>query len=323
MHTYIFEGVVTALTSISHIGETHGINSMLRREKVAQGNGTVEIVPIISGNSMRGLFRDIGMYHMLRQLGYGVNENGEVHGLSLAAYYMLFSGGALEKGGSRGLDIDKARQWREAIPLLALFGAACGNQMLPGKAKFGKVIPICEETAWILPDRFTDGELVSVWDLCQREAFTRKDDEKDEKLRQLIAPEVRGLLEAKAADERAKTGTDQDVVKKTGQKQQMRYQVETLAAGTRFFWEIALDDVTDVEFEAFAVTLAEFGRRPYIGGKSGTGHGKVSISFDKWIEINPRIAPTGKDVDLPLGNRYMSHLESHADNIRELLNALR
>jgi len=322
MHTYVFEGVVTALSSVSHIGDTFGINAKLRREKIVQSNGAVEEVPIISGNSMRGILRDRGMLHMLRALGYGVNEeSGEVAGLSLAAFYFLFSGGALERTGSRGLDIDEARRWREVIPLVALFGGAMGNQIMPGKLKIGKMIPLCKETIEILPERFCDN-LVSIWDLCQEEAYTRRDDEKNENLRQLIAPDVRRLLEVSAKDKRDKVGTDDDQTKKTGQKQQMRYFIETLAAGTQFYWELALDDVTPLEFEAFAVTLAEFGRSPYIGGKSGTGHGKIAVAFDKWIEINPRLTPTGKEIDTPLGNRYMDHIQKSGASIRDLLNGL-
>jgi CRISPR type IV-associated protein Csf2 len=323
MHTYIFEGMVTALSSISHIGDTFGVNAKLRREKVIQADGSVEMVPIISGNSIRGILRDRGMLHMLRALGFGVSEEtGEIKGLSLAAFYFLFSGGALEKTGRRGLDIDEARRWRETIPLVALFGGAMGNQIMPGKLKIGKMVPICQETAVILPQRFVENGVCSIWDMCQEEAYTRRDDEKNENLRELIAPEVRGLIEAAARDRREKAGTEQDTVEKTGAKQQMRYFVETLAAGSQFFWEVTLDDVTPLEFEAFAVTLAEFGRAPYIGGKSGTGMGKVAIEFDKWIEIDPRLAPTGQEVDVPLGNRYMSYLESRGGDIKDLLDGL-
>ena len=324
MKTLVFEGQMTLLTSCSHIGESYGINSKLRREKIIQPDGSVEEVPIISGNSIRGILRDRGMLHMLRTLGYGVNEeSGEVQGLSLAAFYFLFSGGALTKISGRGLDVDEARRWRDLIPLVAIFGGAMGNQILSGKCKIGKGIPICSETSHLIPERFVDGnELKSIWDLCQEEAYTRRDDEKNEKLRQLIAPQVRGLLEDKARAQRAKTGTREDVAEETGQRQQMRYYVETLAAGTRLFWEVTLDDVTDLEFEAFAICLAEFARFPYIGGKSGVGHGKVSIKFDQWIEINPRLAPDGQAVGFPLGSLYMVHLKEKSDNIRGLLDGL-
>ncbi len=321
MKTMVFEGTMTALTSISHIGDSHGINSKLRREKVIQPDGSVEEVPIISGNAMRGILRDRGMLHMLKQLGYGVNdETGEVRGLSLAAFYFLFSGGSLTTKSGRGLDVDEARKWRELIPLVSIFGGAMGNQIMPGKAKIGKAIPICAETAHIIPERFL-GNIDSIWELCQEETYTRRDDEKNDNLRQLIAPEVRGLLEADASAKRAKAGTKDDVESETGQKQQMRYYVETLAAGTRLFWECSLDDVTDLEREAFFITLVEFSKFPYIGGKSGVGHGKVSIKFDNWIEIDSRVT-SGKEVSFILGNLYHKHLQERGDEIRELINRL-
>lgn len=323
MHTYIFEGTMTALTSISHIGESYGINSKLRREKIVQLDGSVEEVPVISGNSLRGILRDRGMLHMLRCLGYGVDEQtSEVLGMSLAAFYFLFSGGALTKVSGRGIDIDEARKWRELIPLVSLFGGAMGNQIMPGKAKIGKAIPICQETAHLIPERFVENGVQSVWDMCQEEAYTRRDDEKNENLRQLIAPDVRKVLEDKAASQRERAKSVADVAGDTGQKQQMRYYVETIAAGTRLFWDITMDDVTQLEFEAFCVTLAEFSRFPYIGGKSSVGHGKVEIRFDNWIAIDPRLSPTGKEITRSLGNMYQEHLKNRGDDIRELIDGL-
>lgn len=325
MHTYIFEGVMTALTSISHIGDTFGINAKLRREKIVQPDGSVQEVPIISGNAIRGILRDRGMLHMLKCLGYGIDETtGEVQGLSLAAFYFLFSGGALTKaGGNAGLDIDEARRWRNLIPLVALFGGAMGNQIMPGKLKCGKAIPICKETLHLLPERFITGQELSIWDMLQEEAYTRRDDEKNENLRKLIAPEVQALLEGVVTEKHKKAGTKDDIAGETGQSQQMRYYIETISAGTRLFWDMTLDDVTDLEFDAMCVALSEFGRFPYIGGKSGVGHGKVSIVFDKWIEINPRLAPTGKEIDSTIGTNYMEHLRDRGEDIRGMIDAFK
>ncbi len=326
MHIYILEGVMTALTSISHIGDTHGINAKLRREKVVQPDGSIEEIPIISGNALRGILRDRGMFHMLKMLGYGVDEQtGEVRGLSLPAFYFLFSGGALTKDAGRGIDVDEVRQWRTLIPLVSLFGGAMGNKIMPGKAKIGKAIPICLETLHLIPERFVDDTgHQSIWELLQEEAYTRRDDEKNENLRQLIAPDVRLLLEAADAEKRkrAHLHPDFDTVEETGQKQQMRYYVETISAGTRLYWDIVLDDVSDLEFDAFCITLAEFGRFPYIGGKSAVGHGKVAIHFDKWIEIEPRLRPAGKELDFTLGTRYIQHLQEHGQEIREMIDGL-
>ena len=102
----------------------------------------------------------------------------------------------------------------------------------------------------------------------------------------------------------------------------LSHNCETLAAGTRLFWEVTLDDVTPLEFEAFCVTLAEFGRFPYLGGKSGVGHGKVAIKFDKWVSIDPRLAPQGKEMAFSLGAAYVEHLRSRGDDIRGLIDGL-
>jgi hypothetical protein len=328
--TYLFQTRLTALSSISHIGDTFGVNARLRREKIITDRGPEE-VPIISGNGLRGLLRDRGMYHMCRLLGYGLPEDVESvgaeeiskSGMSLDAFYFLFSGGALEKSGKRGIDVDEARKWREAIPLVSVFGGAMGNQIMPGKLKVGKAIPICVETSMILEDYLNEDEhLISIWDMVQEEAYTRKDDEKDENLRFFIDKSVRGLLEMESRSKRQRAGTDQDVVSATGQTQQMRYYVETLAAGSQFFWELSLDDATPVEFDALITTLAVWAKQPFIGGKSATGHGKVKLEFDNWQELNPAVARNGKEIDVPIGRRYLDHIEQNADLIRDLINGL-
>ena len=321
MNTKVFEGVITALSSISHIGETRGINSMLRREKMVMADGSIEEIPVISGNSICGLLRDRGMAHMCRALGYGVEEkeNGNiaVKGLSLPAFYFLFSGGSLTKKAGKALDIDAARKLRKVIPLVGIFGGAISNMILPGKHKVGKLIPLCQETAHLLPERFRNDYCVnSIWSMLQQEHYVRKDDEKDEGLRQLIAPETRALLEAKNTEKRKKRENGEDEVDtEIRQHQQMRYFIETFCAGTKFFWDVCLFDTTAIEYEAFMTCLVEFSRMPYIGGKSGTGHGKVDVKFDNWIFIDPRITPNGSAVGMPLGNKYAEHLQKNAEAI--------
>jgi CRISPR type IV-associated protein Csf2 len=320
---YQYEGIVRALSSISHIGETLGVSAKLRREKLVTPHG-IEEVPVISGNSVRGTLRDAGMVYMCRKLGYGINEEtGEVLGLSLPAFHFLFSGGALKKVGDRALDVDAARELRSLIPLVSIFGGAMTNQIMEGKLIVGKLYPICQETAHLLGERFvSNGELPSVWELLQEEAYTRRDDEKVERLRQLIAPEVRALLEAEAASKREKARTGNELDREVGQHQQMRYYVETFAAGTQFYWSLGLYDVTDLEWEAFLSCLVEFAKRPYIGGMSRIGMGKVQVHFDKWVEIDPRISVQGREVAMPAGAAYHQHLSERGERIRSLLDAL-
>lgn len=322
MQTIVWEGTMTALSSISHNGgQSFGINSKLRREKFVQPDGSVEEIPTLSGNGLRGLLRDRGMLHMCRSLGYGEpDEDGRPRGLSLAAFYFLFSGGALTSTGSRGIDVDEARRVRGLIPLVGVFGGAMGNSIMPGKLKIGKAIPICVETLHLLPERFQRAA-PSIWDYLQEEMYTRKDDEKNEHLRALISPSVRGLLEdeRRVKDKKQADGKSQE---DTGEKQQMRYYVETFAAGTPFYWRITLDDVTDLEFEAFVTTLVEFSRLPFVGGKSNVGLGEVAIRFDNWLSIDSRTTVAANAIGLPAGALYAAHLRERGQEMRAWLGAM-
>lgn len=317
MRTISFEGVATAITSIIHNGgEQNGIASMLRREKFVQPNGKVKEVPVISGNSIRGILRDVGMYDMLQKVGYGVQEDGSVKGLPLSAFYFLFSGGALSSTGEAGINVDRFRKIAETIPLIALFGGAIGNQIMNGKLKVGKLIPICKETLHLLPETYRNEEAESIWDYCQTEMYTRRDDEKNDKVRGMIDEGVRALLSG---------GMAKVDITKAASAQQMMYRNETLAAGTQFYWKVTLEDATEVEFEAFLVTLAVFSKAPFIGGRSAVGHGEIAIHFPIWKDIDSRVNSHGKEQEMPdvsLLTKYFSHLEEKKQSIREMLNTI-
>jgi CRISPR type IV-associated protein Csf2 len=324
METLIYEGTMTALSSISHNGgQSQGIESKLRRERFVQPDGSVEEVPLLSGNGLRGRLRDLGMWRMCRELGYSDNALG----LSLAAFYFLFSGGALSGGGGQGFDIDRARLIRQLIPLASVFGGAAGNQIMPGKLKVGKAIPICAETRHLLPVSFQDRHPAapSVWDYLQTEMYTRKDDERNEWLRGALeaGPAVSALLETsaltgQAALKRAAAAGAADAQR----PQQMMYFVETFAAGAQFYWKLVLEDLTPVEYDAFMTCLAEFSKAPYVGGKSAVGLGEVAVKFDNWRVIDSRLQTDGAALTRPVGDAYAAHLRDNAPAIREMLNSL-
>jgi hypothetical protein len=263
MKTYILEGIVTALSSISHNGgEKNGIVTQLRREKFVQKNGKVIEVPVISGNSIRGKMRDIAAIEILTKTdGVKIKVDGD-------SFNLLFTGGSLESTGSVGINIDKVRQMRKDMPMLSVLGGSVGNVILPGKLDMGKMIPIAKETLHIIPEKFhgTD-EIKSIWEYCQVEMNTRKDDSKDENYREFLNEDE----------------------KKKGNPVQMMYHVETLAAGTRFYWKICLRDTNDIETGAFLQTLQKWSEQAsQVGGNGRVGHGalKVELMETKAIDSN-------------------------------------
>lgn len=324
METKILEGVVRALSSISHNGgQSFGISSKLRREKFVQPDGTVEEVPVISGNAIRGVLRDRAMLHMCKLLGYGVDEeNGQVRGLTLPAFHFLFSGGALTSEGGKTLDLERARTLRKLIPLVGVFGGAIGNMILPGKLKVDKMIPLCIEVAHLMPEKYRSQATQPIYEYLQEEMYTRKDDAKNEHYRPLISQSEKQLLTG-PQDEDLLPDRKDSPAGDGEHKQQMMYYVETFAAGTPFHWRIVLDDVSEIEFEAFLTGLAQFSKLPYIGGKSAVGLGEVSINFDKWLSIDSRVQAEAQEITVPLGQSYYQHLQQQGETIRAELGRMK
>ncbi|GHP00930.1 hypothetical protein KSF_109770 [Reticulibacter mediterranei] len=309
--SFRFEGLARALSAVSHLGDSAGgTTSVFRREKVySKGWGVIE-VPIISGNAFRGQLRDTGMRYMLRELGDPV--------LSPAAFHFLTSGGALSKEAGRGLDIGQARRLRELIPLVGVFGGACGRQILEGKLQVGKWYPVCQELVDFLPSHYSklpEAE-TSIYDMTDVHSFTRTDDAKGERWQKYLSQEQRGSLEVPKV-KRAKDGTE--IAEKPGTAQQMRYSQEVLIAGTTFYCWISLQDVTPLEFEAFASALVEWSKTPFIGGQSRHGCGEVELQFENWMSISPHTHVNAQDVGMPLGQTYNEHLREQKKAILEVL----
>ena len=118
---------LTALSSLSHKdADTGTTTALFRREKVIQPDGAEELVPIMSGNSFRGVLRRIGEELMREVLDY----EGR---LPLATAHLLRSGGALRKTSGEPLSGRRVEEARRLVPQFAVFGgAACGRSTKAG-----------------------------------------------------------------------------------------------------------------------------------------------------------------------------------------------
>ena len=63
------------------------------------------------------------------------------------------------------------------------------------------------------------------------------------------------------------------------QAHQMKYEFETLIRGTKFTHEFILEDCNSIEKACFRRMISLWEERPYLGGKSGTGYGKVKLDY--------------------------------------------
>ncbi|MGB9905725.1 MAG: hypothetical protein ACPLQO_13805, partial [Desulfotomaculales bacterium] len=333
-HNIRLDGKITLLSPLSHIGESTGPDSWLSQDVIIGPDGRPTECFVYSGNAFRGQLRDLAAVYMTEKLG-GLKY-------SPAVFYLLFSGGSL--GGEQSVDIDQARLYRRNVPMLSVFGGGVGNQILTGKIKVGAMYPLVAECQRILPEYLRDPNAPSWRQWTFEKSFTRMDDAKNENLRRHLQdpkeapatlPEAQPTLALTDGTEQA--APEEKKKKKDDPPQQMRYTVEMLAAGSVLYQRIDLCDMTDLELGAFVSALVEFSKFPYIGGKSGTGHGLVEIEYawrpagakdtaGKFVQIGTdrlwlsRPAEEAKDkYDEFLVQIYNQYLENKAEELKMLL----
>jgi CRISPR type IV-associated protein Csf2 len=321
MRTLSLNMTMRAVSSLSHNGgESHGTETLFRRVKIIDAESQEAEVPEISGNAMRGLLRDLANSHLCRALGFG--EDGA--GLPLPAFHFLFSGGGLH-AASNGLQIAQYKLLRDTIPTVSIFGGGIGNALLPGKLRCGHGVLVCAENKLRLPVELRDHPLASrsMYEYLSTVMNVRKDDSKDVRKHPLIEAGARKFLEAaQDAKLKAKIEGEVEAASPRGASTQMMYTTEVIIAGSLLSWRIHLDDVTELEWEAFLCALAELRRKPWIGGKSGTGHGEIELHCDSWEELNSQIAPKTEAVSAPVGALYAKHVAERRNDILAVLQGI-
>lgn len=252
MKCYRWEGSATALSSISHGGETLGTVNYLRREAFLTPQGRRDI-PVISGNAVRGVLRDTGARLLWEALDRPV--------LSVPVMHALWAGGALVKAKSTPLSGQRLADLRAMVSHVAVFGTAGGGRIIDGTLTVGKWVPACTQTAHVLPDHLRERDggaaLPDVHDLLQIEWYSRIPDT-------VQAAAVLG-------DSTEEVNPDEGL---------MRYGAETFIAGARFHALFALSNVTDIEYEFFRDVLTEWTPNATVGGKTGRGHGRVRVDLN-------------------------------------------
>lgn len=154
-----------ALSPISHNGDETLSNTVPFRRQSIVVDSEVEEVPVISGNSIRGIWRRIGARHLLDTLGINEDE------CSVDLYHKLATGGSLSSSKD---DIQALyrREVREKVPFLSIFGTALDSFILKGKIISGFLYPICKQTQKYTAIKTDD----DIYKFISTEFYTRKDD---------------------------------------------------------------------------------------------------------------------------------------------------
>lgn len=242
MKTFDIHYTLTA--PVSHIGETASTGSYFQTINTLGGR-----LPVITGNSVRGILRDKLAANLLTVLGTPVDKE---------TFNVLFSGGNIS--GSTKNDVERAKLVRQHFPMISLLGGGLGTMIMSGNLVSGFVYPVCRESEF-LTGIASD---VSWHDLIDDIEFTRMDDTKEDKNVNQI--------------------TDIDEEKKAKASTQMRFSVQYLSAGTEMVQRLVLlDSASEIEEGALLTALLKWFNLPVLGGMKAKGFGTFFASVNDGI----------------------------------------
>ncbi|NJE42475.1 RAMP superfamily CRISPR-associated protein [Thermococcus sp. GR6] len=297
-----------ALEPISVGYESIGIETLLYSIPIIQEDGSAIDVPIIPGNSLRGVLRDQMTLQFLEDLKMAIEKNREKNKkpnngqYTLSAHVgtllSLFSGGILS--GEEKSDGSKEPNIKEIMdnyvyPLLPLsiMGVALKKIIIPGKIKVGIGYPVTEETRHLLVDLGValDRDIPTLPEIVSSVLITRKDD--TNKVMQLNE-----LLDI--------TGEPKDIKAEDSAIQQRLYR-QVVVPGTTFYSYI--EDVIPMTEAEWGLILKTLERLDKIGGRIAGGLGKIKLQVEGIEE--------GKRNELI--QKYDEYIEQ---NLKKILEAL-
>lgn len=266
-----YHGLITPLSPIVHgeippEKEKKDDNVLAFRRMpflIKSGNGgdpTVDLVPVVSGNALRGIMRDILSQHLFETLGV------DPAGVNPFVFHFLTAGGVSPRGSKDGgaENIALRREVRRLFPLVRLFGGVLVAQHLPGTLISGIAVPLVRGLEYVTGH---DG-VVGVRDLNGGVAtvrYMRKDDTAwgpAEKITQLTKEAKKGQGE----------GTEE-------RGAQMPYGVQIYPAGVPLAQSFLLLEADPVVLSMFDLAVSEFCGMGIVGGASRAGHGRVKAEY--------------------------------------------
>lgn len=230
------------LSPLAHgaFGESSG-NAVLCRRLAVVGAPGMPRVPVVSGNALRGVMRRLLMRDMFERAGL---SRETLAGPAWDRMYAAFANGGHLEAAEKSIDPAAIRKVREGFPPLSVFGAALYSWILTGHMSVGYLWPVCRET---IEGRLVEGDAG-------------------------LAPEAESLVEEVSLVRHIEREEQDPTVSGVTP---MPVTVEAISAGAELVGEIIFaPHATPVERGAVVAALQMV---TALGGKSGSGHGRVEL----------------------------------------------
>ena len=318
-----FSFVLEAQTPLAHHEENIGNQAIFMRRKVRQPDGRFVRVPYITGDSMRHGLREAGAYAFLDAAGL-LDEQA----LGEAALRLLFAGGMVTGRGDAGIvNMDRYRELCTLCPPLKLLGGCCDNRTISGQLDVDEATLICAEQAHKMPPQIVEWlngrESPSFREHLEVVQRVRMDPLLNPTKRELLLPDAQVEV-GKRLTSSEKAHSDDDAVGRDDTKSSMLPRTfERLAEGSLFWWRVTCHCTSELDVDTFMVLVGSFLARAQVGGKRGTGHGRLRC-LKAWDIAIQRPAEQCTAVDpAALGGRvgtlFREHVATHKEQIKTWL----
>lgn len=323
-----YELLLIAVTPIAHHQEVFGNAAQVFRKDVRQPDGAFAKVPYITADTMRHGLREAAAYTMLDAVGLLDKAD-----LTEAALRLLFAGGLITGGGAGAVKLDEYREMVSLMPSLGLLGGCAQNRAIPGKLFVEDATLVCDETLHLLPDwqRTSDvlGEVSSQRAHIEETIRVRMDPSLDPSKRLLLTAGEHHAINQRLLTSEAASEANDAVEKRDAKSTMLPRSFETIKAGSLLSWRVSAVIQSDLERDALHTMMGGFLSAAQVGGKRGTGHGRLAVHRLKDGEPAARehkhfrpaeTAQVSADaLALRGASGLRTHYAQHAERIRSML----
>ncbi len=291
----------------------------------------VVIVPVISGNSIRGIGRELLFNQTIKALDLDRNFSsiGLPESQSVYVAFLLAKGGhAPEKCKPINAKIGVYTKIRKAIPMLSLLGGVYMGHHFESGLLCGFMYPVLRETVkaglipWLAEDkafeyesaeeilncRSSNAEVTAQFDVVSIQRFAKTNNKHYDEIEDLVS-EDRKAAASPSEDKDTETRKDSPL---------SIFGVEVLPPGIELAHSVGLqtepDDVGCVlAYKAYLALLAE---RAHVGGMGARGFGSVALRYS--IEDGGNTEELGPQ---HVGD-YVAYCADHRDEIIDALKSI-